>query len=96
MIYGFPGTGKSVFLAVLEALVGFDNLAAESLLKIEEDRYRAARLYGKRVNVCSDIPSTKLHKTEIFKKLVSGIDTIDAWSKFTKVGIMSVEKQKKE
>ncbi|HEY3360530.1 MAG TPA: phage/plasmid primase, P4 family [Methanosarcina sp.] len=82
MVYGIPGTGKSVFLALIEALVGDKNCSVEGLQKIEEDKYRAAKLYGKRVNICSDIPSTRMHKTEVFKKLVSGLDTIDAENKF--------------
>src|SRR5690606_32492793 len=76
MLYGIPGTGKSVFATLLETFIGSENASSESLQKIEEDKYRAAKLYGKRVNICSDIPSTKLHKTEVFKKLVSGLDTI--------------------
>lgn len=82
MIYGIPGTGKSVFATMLETFIGGENASSESLQKIEEDKYRAAKLYGKRVNICSDIPSTKMHKTEVFKKLVSGLDTIDAENKY--------------
>lgn len=82
MLYGIPGTGKSVFATMLETFIGGENSSSESLQKIEEDKYRAAKLYGKRVNICSDIPSTKMHKTEVFKKLVSGLDTIDAENKY--------------
>jgi putative DNA primase/helicase len=82
MVYGIPGTGKSVLLSLLETFIGRENCSAESLQKIEEDKYRAANVYGKRVNVCSDIPSTRMHKTEMFKKMVSGLDTIDAEQKY--------------
>jgi putative DNA primase/helicase len=82
MLYGIPGTGKSVFATMLETFISGENASSESLQKIEEDKYRAAKLYGKRVNICSDIPSTKMHKTEVFKKLVSGLDTIDAENKY--------------
>ena len=82
MLYGIPGTGKSVFATLLETFIGRENASSESLQKIEEDKYRAAKLYGKLVNICSDIPSTKMHKTEVFKKLVSGLDTIDAENKY--------------
>lgn len=82
MLYGIPGTGKSVFALLLETFIGKENASAESLQKLEEDKYRPAKLYGKRVNVCSDIPSAKLHKNEMFKKLVSGLDTIDAENKY--------------
>lgn len=82
MVYGIPGTGKSVLLALLEMFIGTENCSAESIQKIEEDKYRAANVYGKRVNVCSDIPSTKMHKAEMFKKMVSGLDMIDAEHKY--------------
>lgn len=82
MLYGRPGTGKSVLALLLETFIGNENASAESLQKLEEDKYRPAKLYGKRVNVCSDIPSAKLHKNEMFKKLVSRLDTIDAENKY--------------
>lgn len=82
MLYGIPGTGKSVFATMLETFIGDENSSSESIQKIEEDKYRAAKLYGKLVNICSDIPSTKMHKAEMFKKLVSGLDTVDAENKY--------------
>jgi putative DNA primase/helicase len=82
MVYGPPGTGKSVLLRLLEIFIGLENRSSESIYNLEEDKYRSANLYGKRLNVCSDMPSTKLHKTEMFKKLVSGLDSVDAEKKF--------------
>lgn len=38
MIYGVGSNGKSVFLAVLEALLGSENTSAESLQKLESDK----------------------------------------------------------
>ena len=49
---------------------------------MEHDKYRTAKLYGKRVNICGDIPDSKMHKTEIFKKLTSGLDLIDGENKY--------------
>ena len=74
--------GKSVFLALLEALVGKENTSGESLQKLEFDKYRLAKLYGKRVNICSDIPDIKMQKSENFKKLTSGLDLIDGENKY--------------
>jgi len=81
MLYGIGSNGKSVFLALLESLVGKANTSAESLHKLEHDKYRTAKLYGKRVNICGDIPNFKMEKTEIFKKLTSGLDLIDGENK---------------
>jgi putative DNA primase/helicase len=38
--------------------------------------------YGKIVNICGDIPDSKMHKTKIFKKLTSGLDLIDGENKY--------------
>ncbi len=82
MLYGIGSNGKSVYLALLESLIGKDNTSAERLHKLENDKYRTAKLYGKRVNICGDIPNSKMHKTEIFKKLTSGLDLIDGENKY--------------
>jgi putative DNA primase/helicase len=82
LLYGPPGTGKSVYLSLLEAIVGEESRTCQPLQKIESDKYRCAQLYGKKVNICSDIPDTKMHQSNIFKALTSGIDTIDGENKF--------------
>lgn len=82
MLYGVGSNGKSVFLALLEALVGGENTSAESLQRLEFDKYRTAKLYGKLVNICGDIPDSKMHKSEVFKKLTSGLDLIDGENKY--------------
>lgn len=81
MLYGVGSNGKSVFLALLESLIG-GNTSAESLQKLEFDKYRTAKLFGKRVNICGDIPDSKMHKSEVFKKLTSGLDLIDGENKY--------------
>jgi putative DNA primase/helicase len=82
MLHGVGSNGKSVFLAVLESLVGRENTSAESLQKLEFDKYRPAKLYGKLVNICGDIPDVKMQKSENFKKLTSGFDLIDGENKY--------------
>jgi putative DNA primase/helicase len=82
LIYGPPGTGKSVYLSLLEAIVGEESRTCQPLQKIESDKYRCAQLYGKKVNICSDIPNTKMHESRMFKALTSGIDTINGENKF--------------
>ncbi len=82
MLYGVGSNGKSVFLALLESLVGGDNISSESLQRLEFDKYITAKLYGKLVNICGDIPDIKMNKSKIFKKLTSGLDSIDAENKY--------------
>jgi len=82
LLYGPPGTGKSVYLSLLEATVGRESSSHQPLQKLEIDKYRCAQLYGKRVNICSDIPDTKMHQTILFKNLTSGLDTISGENKF--------------
>lgn len=82
MLYGVGSNGKSVFLTLLESLVGRENTSAESLQKLEFDKYRTAKLYGKLVNICGDIPDSKMHKLDVFKKLVSGLELIDGENKY--------------
>ncbi len=82
LVYGPPGTGKSVYLSLLEAIVGEGSRTCQPLQKIESDKYRCAQLYGKNVNICSDIPSAKMHESHMFKALTSGIDTINGENKF--------------
>ena len=62
--------------------MGEENRTCQPLQKIESDKYRCAQLYGKKVNICSDIPDTKMHQSNIFKALTSGTDTIDGENKF--------------
>jgi len=82
MLYGVGPNGKSVFLALLESFVGKENTSSESLQKLESDKYRTAKLYGKRVNICGDIPNSNMPKSENFKKLTSGLDLIDGENKY--------------
>jgi putative DNA primase/helicase len=82
MLYGVGSNGKSVFLALLESLIGKENTSAESLQKLEFDKYRPVKLFGKRINICGDIPDIKMQKSENFKKLTSGFDLIDGENKY--------------
>lgn len=82
LVYGPPGSGKSVYLSLLEAAVGDESRSNQPLQKIESDKYSCAQLYGKKANICSDIPNTKMHQSNKFKALTSGLDTIDGENKF--------------
>ena len=78
---GAGANGKSIFLSGVTSFIGRPNCAAMSLHAIEGDRFAAARLMGKLVNVCPDLPSAYLESTSMFKAIVGG-DRIPAEYKF--------------
>ncbi|CQR71367.1 hypothetical protein SOV_17260 [Sporomusa ovata DSM 2662] len=77
MLLGSGANGKSKFLGLLQAFIGRQNCSAESLQDLGENRFRAASLAGKLVNIFSDLPDKRLEDTALFKALVSG-DAISA------------------
>jgi len=72
LLLGEGSNGKSTFLAGLSAFLGFSNVAAVSLHRLESDKFSVARLVGKLANVCADLPSSHLAGTSVFKQLVGG------------------------
>jgi putative DNA primase/helicase len=72
MLTGEGGNGKSRFLRLILAFLGRENVCAESLQRLESDRFAPARLYGKMANICADLPATPLEGTSVFKKITGG------------------------
>jgi P4 family phage/plasmid primase-like protien len=81
MLVGSGLNGKSIFLKIIEALVGSENTSHVSLQDLEKDKFAPADLYGKLVNTFADLKAEKLSTTGMFKTLVSG-DTIRAQRKY--------------
>lgn len=72
-LYGAGCNGKSVFVDIIEALLGRDNVSHESLSDMcgdSGDRSRA-NLAGKLLNTCSDV-SPNAFSGDIFKRIASG------------------------
>lgn len=74
MVEGDGANGKSVFLELLARFVGKENKAAESLQKLNEDKYSVANLYGKSVNIFPDLASAAIYDDMTFKMLTGGDD----------------------
>lgn len=72
LLVGEGGNGKGVFLAGCIAFVGLNNVSTVPLHKLESDRFSVARLYGKLLNCCADLPSSDLESTSMFKALTGG------------------------
>jgi len=81
LLLGEGANGKSVYLSALRAFLGRANAAAESLHRLESDRFAVAQLVGKLANICPDLPSSSLSGSSVFKAVTGG-DCITAEYKF--------------
>lgn len=81
ILQGPGGNGKSLFLRVIQNMLGKQNVSALSLRQITEDRFSMAGLLGKTANLAGDIDSKYLSDASRFKQLVGG-DLIDAERKY--------------
>jgi putative DNA primase/helicase len=75
LFYGSGGNGKGTLLAVMEMLLGRENIASESLDDLNGNRFRTANLFGKIANIAGDIDATYQEHTAMFKS-VTGEDMI--------------------
>lgn len=72
LLLGLGGNGKSVFLRVLRSLAGAANVAAVPLQALGENRFAAAELFGKTVNIAGDLDARAIKRTDAFKMLTGG------------------------
>jgi putative DNA primase/helicase len=78
---GEGSNGKSVYLNLLQNLVGHKSTTSVSLQELIENRFASADLQGKLLNVYADLPRYGLKDTGRFKILTGG-DTIPGERKF--------------
>ncbi len=69
---GTGANGKSTFGQALMHLVGRDNVSSVSIAELDSDRFAAAELYGKLLNIDLDAETTSWRSTSVFKKSVVG------------------------
>jgi putative DNA primase/helicase len=82
MILLGPGAnGKSTLINLIDRFLGEQNKTSITLQALCSNRFAAATLDGKLVNLCADIPNKALDQTGMFKMLV-GADSIPAERKF--------------
>lgn len=72
MLTGEGQNGKSVFLDLIGYLLGEENVSHVALQDLEENRFRAAELYGKLANVFADLDARGLQSSSMFKTLTTG------------------------
>ncbi|MEM3859397.1 MAG: phage/plasmid primase, P4 family [Candidatus Micrarchaeaceae archaeon] len=83
MLVGDGGNGKSVFISLIEALMGRNNRSAVCLQEFAEDKFSKADLFGKPSNLYADLPERDLKSVGVLKML-TGEDPIRAQEKHVK------------
>jgi putative DNA primase/helicase len=73
---GGGGNGKGTFIAILQELFG-ENTSNVSMQDLSDNRFAAASLYGKMVNLQADLPMSYIQESSMFKLLTSG-DMLEA------------------
>ncbi len=79
-LFGPPGSGKSTFLAGLEAMLG-SRVGLLGLADIERNRFALANLPGKTLAIATEQPGDYIASTHILNALISG-ETITVDRKF--------------
>lgn len=81
MLRGDGSNGKSVFIQLITAMLGENNIASIPLQTFANNRFAGAEIYGKKANLSADISDSALKDASMFKILVSG-DTVSVERKF--------------
>lgn len=77
ILYGKSNSGKSVLLNILTAICGEENVSNIELQDLSKKEY-TAELFGKSINICSELQDRDIKDTGIFKALVSETDKVSA------------------
>jgi P4 family phage/plasmid primase-like protien len=80
-LFGPSRSGKSTFLRIIQEVVGRANYSGVSLHQLSDDRFAAANVYGKALNVSGDLSAAHVEDISMFKKM-TGEDLIQANRKF--------------
>ena len=81
LLLGAGQNGKGVFLRLLIAMLGKQNVSRVSLKELADDRFATADLHGKLANVFSDLPDTHIKDSSMFKVLTGDEGRIRAQRK---------------
>jgi putative DNA primase/helicase len=80
-LFGPSRSGKSTFLRLLAAVAGAANTSAVTLHQLSEDRFAAAVVAGKTLNVAADLSAGHVEDLAVFK-LLTGADLVHANRKY--------------
>lgn len=81
--FGLSRSGKSTFLRILAAIAGQYNTSAVTLHQLADNKFMAAEIYGKILNVAADLSASHVEDTSLFKML-TGEDPVQADRKYGK------------
>lgn len=81
ILVGKGSNGKSVYLNLLNRIVGKDNTSSRSLQELGEGGFNLVSLYNKQANITNELPKRALTDAGIIKQLTGG-DIIEANQKF--------------
>lgn len=81
LLHGSGRNGKGTLIRFLERLLGTRNCSAVGLHDLLTNKYRAATLYGKLINLAGDLDSREVHNTALFKSITGG-DLVQAEIKY--------------
>ncbi len=85
LLLGSGSNGKSLTLALLQEFLGPQNISSLPLHEFAENRFAAAELQDKLLNLSSDLPDRTITDTALFKRLVDGrLSTIRARRRYGK------------
>ena len=71
ILTGDKSNGKSTYLAMIQNLLGYDNISSLDLKELDQ-RFKTAELFGKTANIGDDIGDEFIPNPAIFKKIVTG------------------------
>lgn len=71
-LYGTASNGKSLFIRLLQNILGSHNYSAIDLKDIVNNKFSSAGLYGKLANLVTDMSDAFISETSLFKRLSSG------------------------
>lgn len=72
MLFGESHSGKGTFIHIISAVAGRQNCSAVPLAALENNRFAAAKLYGKALNAVAELPAAHLSEISVFKKMTGG------------------------
>ena len=81
ILYGSGGNGKTAYIKILERVLGKENISLENSLDLQWNRFSIGRLYGKLLNVSSEMEYSILKNT-VSLKMATGEDLVDCERKF--------------